>query len=81
MLFADDTNLFITQTLLNREMNHVQVWFEDSQLTLNLKKTNYDLSPVDKNSKRIEDYPEWIWNKIKVNNPKFLGVMIDEHLT
>ena len=22
-------------------MNHLQVWFEDSQLTLNLKKINY----------------------------------------
>ena len=48
ILFADDTNLFIScknskelETLVNREMNHLQVWFEDSQLTLNLKKINY----------------------------------------
>ena len=54
-LFADDTNLFIScknieelETPVNREMNHVQVWFEDSRLTLNLKKTMLYLNPLAK---------------------------------
>lgn len=63
ILFADDTNLFIScknSKELNREMNHLQVWFEDSQLTLNLKKINYIVfkSRRQKFKKRIEDNPE-----------------------
>lgn len=63
ILFADDTSLFIScknSKELNREMNHLQVWFEDSQLTLNLKKINYIVfkSRRQKFKKRIEDNPE-----------------------
>lgn len=63
ILFADDTNLFIScknSKELNRKMNHLQVWFEDSQLTLNLKKINYIVfkSRRQKFKKRIEDNPE-----------------------
>ena len=64
-------------------MNHVQVWFEDSQLTLNLKKTNYIVfkSRRQKFKKELKiTLNEYEINKKKLNNPKFLGVMIDEHL-
>ena len=48
ILFVDNINLFISgknigelETLVNREMKRVQVWLEDNQLTLNLRKANY----------------------------------------
>lgn len=63
-------------------MNHVQVWFEDSQLTLNLKKINYIVfkSRRQKFKKEFKITLNEYAIKKKVNNPKFLGVMIDEHL-
>ena len=89
ILIADDTNLFICgknigelETLVNREMKRVELWLEDNQLTLNLKKTNY---MVFKSHKK--QYKKKLKIKLteyeikKVNNIKFLGVITDEHLT
>ena len=89
ILFADDTNLFISgknieelEILVNREMKCVQVWLEDNQLTLNLKKTNYVVFKSHKKQCKKElkiKLNEYVINK--ANNTKFLGVIIDEHLT
>ena len=58
------------------------VWLEDNQLTLNLKKTNYVVFKSHKKQCKKElkiKLNEYVINK--VNNTKFLGVIIDEHLT
>ena len=49
-------------------MKRVQVWLENNQLTLNLKKTNYIIFKSEYEIKQE-------------HNTKFLGVMIDEQLT
>ena len=41
LLFIFGKNIEELETLVNRDMKRVQVWLENNQLTLNLKKTNY----------------------------------------
>ena len=48
ILFADDTNLFISHNdpvylinTLNRELNKLSTWFAANRLSLNLSKTNF----------------------------------------
>ena len=89
ILFADDTNLFISgknieerENLVNREMKRVEVWFENNQLTLNLKKTNYII--FKSHRKNLRKNWRLLLNEYEIkreHNTKFLGVMIDEQLT
>ena len=48
ILFADDTNLFISRNdpvylinTLNRELDKLSTWFTANRLSLNLSKTNF----------------------------------------
>ena len=50
ILFADDTNLFLSgknlddmQTLLNEELTEIDLWLKANKLSLNIKKTHYML--------------------------------------
>ena len=72
------------KALLYREMKRVQVWLEDNQLTLNLKKTNYIIfkSHRKKYAKELEIMLiRMNMKEKKVSNTLFLGVMIDKLLT
>ena len=65
-------------------MKRVQLWLVDNQLILNLKKTNYIIFKSHKKKiyERTEDYADQNEYEIKkVINTRFLGVMIDVHLT
>ena len=90
-LFADGTSVFITgekdQTLfenMNCELPNLSNWFNDNLLSLNPNKSNYIIFIGPR--KKLPDDPNKtiILNNIaikRVSNVKFLGVIIDEHLT
>ena len=88
VIFADDTNLFLSHNsynelhnLLNKELLHVDLWFKVNKLSLNISKTNYMIFS-NKKTKDMETL------KIKINgeeikeakSTKFLGVLVDDCL-
>ena len=88
ILFADDTNMFLTgrdlQTMakvINEELINVQEWLHCNKLSLNVLKTHYMIftsrntcaNDVDI---RIQNVPIE-----RVYATKFLGVQIDDQLT
>jgi len=87
-LFADDTNIFYKtkslndiNTTINFELDKLSIWFRTNKLSLNIKKTNYMIFT---NRKKI-NY-DLLNLKIdnecikRVNETKFLGLIIDDHL-
>ena len=92
VLFADDTNLFCSDSNIrtlfetaNQELSQINDWFLANRLSLNVEKTKYmlfhkcieqeniplKLPLLQLNSNIIE----------RGNSLKFLGVILDEHLT
>ena len=89
LLFADDSNMFIKGrdvdemiNEMNIELSYIMDWLNANKLSLNLKKTHFMV--FRKKSGKIN-----ISNNLKINDTiiemttqtKFLGVIIDEHLT
>ena len=89
ILFADDTNLFCSgkdleelEVLINEELAHVQEWLTLNKLTLNVKKSNFIIFRSHK--RKLKHHLS-----LKLNNEllqcvehtKFLGIIIDQHLT
>ena len=92
VLFADDRNLFCSEnnirTLLetaNQERSQINDWFLVNKLSLNVEKTKYMLLHKLTDQENIPlKLPslQLISNIIKRENSlKFLGVILDEHLT
>ena len=88
-LFADDTvatlsgkNLQTLVSSVNREISNISLWFKVNKLSLNLSKTNYIIFRTRK--RRVStNLPEISIDDViirKVENVKFLGVTINEHL-
>ena len=86
ILFADDTNVFITGknipnliTVMNNELS--SEWMNVNKLSLNVKKTKYMLFCI--KNPHIEGGNILLNGEIidKVNHFKFLGVIIDSHLS
>lgn len=88
ILFADDTNLFLTgrnlpalMRIANTEIKIVSQWLKNNHLLLNLSKTQYIIfnaanQPLNDLTIKIDNNP------IKrVNETKFLGVTLDEKLS
>ena len=89
IMFADDTNVFISgkdpiaiANQINVELNTIVEWLRSNRLSLNIGKTNYMLfSPT-----RSKPTPE-LQLKIdgstleQVHSCKFLGVLLDDKLT
>ena len=92
VLFADDTNLLSSDNIIrtffetaNQEVNQINDWFLANKLSLNVEKNIYmlfhkitdqdniplKLSSLQLNGNIIE----------RENSLKFLGVILDEHLT
>ena len=88
ILFADDTNMFITGNdvncmcdKLNSDLARIQEWLYCNKLSLNVSKTHYMIfTPRNKN---IEDVDVRIQNICidRVFVSKFLGVQIDSKLS
>ena len=87
VLFADDTNVFISGhnihdifRNLNAEMERVAMWLRANRLKLNLNKTNFMIfSPTNRYRER---YELLIDNTPidRVHTAKFLGVVLDQNL-
>ena len=82
-LFADDTNIYYDLTKkVNNELKYVKRWLDANKLSLNITKTNYIIF-----YSSVDSTPLNIAIKIgkkhitKVKYIKFLGVLLDEHLT
>ena len=89
MLYADDSNFFIsgrnmnTSAILNDELYKVNQWFLATKLKLNVDKTSCMIS---KTSSKIFDCNNANIHIAGINIPivhstKFLGVLLDDHLT
>ena len=88
VLFADDTNMFITGTdmdvlcqQLNKDLRNVQEWMQCNKLSLNVLKTHYMVFTP--RNKIINDIDVKIHNVQiqRVYATEFLGVHIDAQLT
>ena len=89
ILFADDTNLFISHNdpvyltnTLNRELNKLSTWFAANRLSLNLAKTNFMVfKPWQK--KQSFEFQLFINEQpiLRVSETMFLGVLLDDNLT
>ena len=89
VLFADDTNLFAAGDNLddlfnniNHNLSAVYNWFCSNKLSLNISKTNYML--FHHINKVICSDAQLYINNVsikRVSSCKFLGVLLDEHLT
>jgi hypothetical protein len=89
ILFADDTNLFITGKslseiihILNIELKKVVEWLNANKLSLNVDKTHYMIFSI---GRKVGDMTEdIIINDAilkRVDHTKFLGVIIDSKLS
>lgn len=89
ILFADDTNIFISDkdishlsNRVNTELIKLSHWFKLNKLSLNIKKTNYVIFRT--KTKIIKNKPIIKIDNIEieqVTKTKFLGVIINETLT
>ena len=90
VLFADDTNIFYSHSslaylyqIVNAQLIYIANWFRANKLSLNLNKTNYILfrshrkiPSTTANTLCIDGYPI-----NQVTSSKFLGVILDQHLS
>ena len=88
MLFADDTNLHLSNTSLqqlqievSREINKVDKWMTKNRLTLNYSKSNYMI--LSKNVSKTAHFKLQIKQNIisQTNSVKYLGVILDNTLS
>jgi len=87
VLFADDTNVFITGKDLNKlietmhsELNKLSIWLNANKLTLNISKTHFMV--FHRGKRKLNKINIKIDNSIieQVVHTKFLGVIIDQKL-
>ena len=88
VLFADDSNLFLTGKnpnelikIMNEEISHVVDWLRIKKLSIHLKKTNFMI--FRKRREKLHVTESITVNNVnieQVDKTKFLGVIIDPHL-
>src|SRR6218665_3029945 len=91
VLFADDTSAFIIGLnyvdlfqIMNEELSKLSMWFQVNKLSLNITKSNYMIFKSKKSHNMdFSNLNLSIDNTqlARVSKIKFLGVIIDEHLT
>ena len=92
LMFADDTNLFLSHqnidTLfdnVNVELENVSTWFKSNKLFLNVDKTKWLLfHPLSKRQLLPQTLPNLLIENINIKREhvtKFLGVFINENLS
>ena len=89
LLFADDSNLFLSgkcpQRLIeqtNNKMKKIIDWLNIKKLSLNLKKTHFIIFRKRRGNIHIDN--DLVVDNAQIsmsNHTKFLGVMVDSHLT
>ena len=91
VMFADDTNLFLSQknidtlfAIMNVELENVSPWFKSNRLSVNVDKTKSSLfHPLSKRQFLPQTLPNLLIEDIHIKREhvtKFLGVFIDESL-
>ena len=87
ILYADDTNIFLADTSLDRlesvaniELEKVSNWFRANKLQLNVRKTKYMLYNV-KNKMASANVKLKLDNDyiLQVDHVNFLGLIIDQN--
>ena len=90
ILFADDTNAFLTgkninnlMISMNEELEKIMVWLHANKLSLNVNKTHYLIFRSTGMKKPVSDVPLHIGGQfIKEDfKTKFLGVIVDNKLS
>ena len=89
-MFADDTNLFFSETcynqlflVANEELTDVDHWLTANKLSLNISKTNYIVFRT-RNSKLPSNLPSLkLRNNIlkRVSDVRFMGIVVYEYLS
>jgi hypothetical protein len=88
IMFADDTSIFLTGknldeiiSSLNDELQIIVQWLDSNKLSLNIDKTHYMIfKPRNKDIIHNTQLTIRSQNISKVDNCKFLGVMLDDQL-
>ena len=91
-MFADDTNLFLSNKDINKlfndmnvELQNMSIWFKANKLSLNLTKTKWTLFHSQKKKRLIaNDLPILYIDDFEIVRErvtKFLGIFIDKTLT
>ena len=94
-LFADDTNLLYAdknlkslETIVNKELSHIQDWLNANKLSLNIKKSNFVIfHPHQKklnykvNLKIFDNNSNSFISLEQKEYVKYLGVLLDNNLT
>ena len=89
ILFADDTNLFCSgkniqelESTVNAELARVQEWLSLNQLTLNIRKSNFIIFKSHKKQLVRQMNLRLSLSELqRVEESKFLGIIIDQPLT
>jgi hypothetical protein len=89
ILFADDTNIFISGKNINDLINTINAelcklsrWFKLNKLSLNINKTHFMI--FRHRTKNLHDFPDILIDNRKIDmvkSSKFLGVIINDSLT
>ena len=86
VLFADDTNIFFTdshdnlENIVNGELSKFYAWFVTNKLSLNVDKTNFMVFSIGKNCNNFNISMNNVPLE-RVKRAKFLGVYIDDKLS
>ena len=92
VMLADDTNLFLSNKSINKQLNDmnvelqkISIWFKANKLSLILTKTKWTLFHLQKKKRLItNDLPILYIDNFEIAGEsvtKFLGISIDEILT
>ena len=89
ILFADDTNMFYSQTdalylmeVVNLELEKITCWFYTNKLSINVKKSNFIMFRLRQNRQTLDlAFNITNYSIDRVKETTFLGVTLDEHLT
>ena len=89
LLFADDTSIFYShsnpnclESVLNDELQNIDVWLKCNKLSVNIRKTNYVIFKPRQKKFNSSISLSFGGKPLQQSNiTKFLGVYIDDHLT
>ena len=92
IVFADDTNLFISNSnmdnpfeTMNEQLRRVAIWFKANKISLKISKTKYYLFHSTRKRKDLPNIlPPLHINKVTIKREfaaKFLGVYLDENIS
>ena len=86
--FADDTSTIQSHSSLkmlskriNKVLSNLSNWLKTNKLSLNIKKTELVLFRIPKKLKLDHSFKFKIDGKIPIHSVKYLGLLLDEHMS